>query len=291
MKLQDIGFYTLSNERAENVSPVSPLHFWFENELRNVRFSGGEPTLHHGLKQAISLCKKHNVEHIAISTNGTCSLNRYHELIDAGVNDFSISLDACCASVGKEMTGGINVFDKIVKTIEDLSKKTYVTVGVVFTEKNIDQCVDIVRFADSLGVSDVRVIPSAQYDKALLQLIEVAPDLLDKHPILKYRANHVIEGRHIRGIRDQDTKACPLVLDDIAVAGKYHFPCIIYMREQGNPIGKISNTMRLERLSWLQNTNTHLDPICKRNCIDACVDHNNYVMKNNKLIQNLKGML
>jgi hypothetical protein len=77
----------------------------------------------------------------------------------------------------------------------------------------------------------------------------------------------------------------------MAVAGKYHFPCIIYMREQGNPIGKISNTMRLERLSWLQNTNTHLDPICKRNCIDACVDHNNYVMKNNKLIQNLKGML
>ena len=30
----------------------------------------------------------------------------YDGLLAAGVNDFSVSLDACCASIGDRMTGG-----------------------------------------------------------------------------------------------------------------------------------------------------------------------------------------
>ena len=61
----------------------------------------------------------------------------------------------------------------------------------------------------------------------------------------------------------------------MAVALNYHFPCVIYMREQGNPIGKVSKNMRKERQEWFEKHNTFLDPICKNNCLDVCRDYNN----------------
>ena len=63
----------------------------------------------------------------------------------------------------------------------------------------------------------------------------------------------------------------------MAVAGNNHYPCIIYLREQGNPIGKIENInlIRQQRMEWIKNHNTHENEICKNNCIDVCVDYNN----------------
>jgi hypothetical protein len=53
------------------------------------------------------------------------------------------------------------------------------------------------------------------------------------------------------------------------------------MREHGNPIGKISQNMRQERVNWLKNHNTWLDPICKKNCLDVCIQHNNKIRDTN----------
>jgi hypothetical protein len=47
------------------------------------------------------------------------------------------------------------------------------------------------------------------------------------------------------------------------------------MREQGDPVGKIGPNMRQERLEWIKNHDTYCDPICKKNCLDVCIDYNN----------------
>jgi len=88
------------------------------------------------------------------------------------------------------------------------------------------------------------------------------------------RVTNFIAGKRIRGLTDSSVNSCPLVLDDSVIAGQYHYPCVIYMREQGSPIGVVSENMRQERLEWFENTNTHNDDICKRNCLDVCVDYN-----------------
>jgi molybdenum cofactor biosynthesis enzyme MoaA len=318
IKLEDIGFYTLSNKRAENSSVNSRLYrcemiltnacnfscpycrglrddckgevkfddamntinLWISEGLKNVRFSGGEPTLYRGLVDLVKRCKEGGVEHIAISTNGFTKYEKYLELIDAGVNDFSISLDGCCASIGDAMAGGIpGAWEKVVENIKRLSKITYVTVGMVFNETNIDQCVESVLFADSLGVSDIRVIPSAQYNKALSLLALLPENVLDKYPILRYRIENLNEGRHVRGLSEHDCNRCWLALDDMAVAGGEdglkHFPCIIHLREGGNPIGRVGTEMRQERLNWILNHDSFSDKICRENCLDVCVDYNN----------------
>lgn len=323
MKLEEIGFYTLTDERALNISPTSQMKrceiiinencnfkceycrgldshvfgdrkrkeltlseiketidLWCENEpLKNIRFSGGEPTYHKNIVEIVAYAKSKGVERIAISTNGSNKTELYDQLADAGCNDFSISLDAADPLTGDIMAGHIQgAWEKVVHNIEHISKLTYVTVGVVLTPGNVGKFIKIVEYADTLGVADIRVIPSAQWDQPLLELVNINQEVLDRHPILKYRVNKFVGGERVRGLLSSKVKSCPLVMDDSAVAGRDHYPCVIYMREQGAPIGRVGPNMRQERIDWFIKTNTHENKICKKNCLDACVDFNEKAM-------------
>jgi len=254
------------------------LNLWIKEGLKNVRFSGGEPTLYKDLSYLVELCRDGGVERIAVSTNGSMPFGYYKELIDSGVNDFSISLDSGCCAISEKLTGGIQgSFDRVTANIQKLSELTYVTVGMVFTEDNIDTCLKDVEFVYSLGVADIRVIPAAQFNQALEKLKGLPQEIRADCPILDYRIRHIEEGRHVRGIREGDNHYCPLVLDDMAIAGQWHFPCIIYLREGGNPIGEINENMRGERLRWYLTHNCYEDEICRKNCLDVCIDFNNKV--------------
>lgn len=309
--LKEIGFYTLSNDRAWKSSNETPLmrceivltdrcnfkcpycrglrddlkgdiafedakkvvEIWLSEGLKNVRFSGGEPTLWKGLDELVRMCKEGGVEYIAVSSNGSASKEKYQTLIDAGVNDFSISLDGGCCSIGDKMAGDIpGMWDKVVESIRFLSEQVYVSVGMVFTEDNVNDCVESVLYADSLGVSDIRVIPSAQFNEALSRLAALPEDVLAKYPILQYRIRNIKNGRHVRGSEKPLTK-CWLALDDMAVVDGKHFPCIIHMREQGDPIGPVTDNIREDRVNWIKNHNPNEDPICKANCLDVCIDY------------------
>ncbi len=314
MNLENIGFYTLSNKRAKNVSWESDLQrceliltnrcnfkclycrgiknelcgdislneakhiidIMCEGNIRNIRFSGGEPTLWKNLPELIQYVKtKKCIEHIAISTNGSASIKYYLKLYRLGVNDFSISLDACCAMNANLMAGTDVNFAHISKVIRILSNFTYVTVGVVLDKHNENDLNSIINYATSLGVSDIRIIPSAQYNQPL------NINLKTDYRILSYRINNIKKGQHVRGLNEADCNKCHLVKDDIAVLHNEHFPCIIYMREQGKSIGNIDNKtiseIRNERKKWFDKTNTYLDPICRKNCLDVCVEYNNKV--------------
>ena len=247
-----------------------------DTPLENVRFSGGEPTLHKSIIEIVAYAKTKGIKRIAISTNGSNKIELYKKLIGAGCNDFSISLDACCADDGDKMAGGVSgAWNKVVKNIEAISQMTYVTVGVVLTPENINKTIDTIRFAHKLGVADIRIISAAQWNKPIPRLNEVESEIKEAHPILKYRIKHFAEGRNVRGMTDADSKRCALVLDDSVIAGDFHFPCVIYMREKGEYIGKVSERMRIERVEWFKGHDCFKDDICRNNCLDVCIDYNN----------------
>jgi sulfatase maturation enzyme AslB (radical SAM superfamily) len=314
MKLEDIGFYTLSDKRAKNVSWQSDLqrceliltdrcnfkcaycrgikkelqgdlsskqakeivNIWTSANLHNIRFSGGEPTLWKDLLKLVEYTKsKKSLEHIALSTNGSANLNYYLDLWKAGVNDFSISLDACCSSTADLMAGTKAKFDHLSNVISKLSKLTYVTVGVVLDNRNIKELKEIVNFAKMLGVSDIRIIPSAQYNQKL------KINMNSKYPIFNYRINNTQNNIHVRGLSETDCRKCHLVKDDMIVLHGYHFPCVIYMREQGKAIGtvygKTTEQIRQERKEWFEKHDSFEDKICRIQCLDVCREHNNKV--------------
>ena len=314
MSLEKIGFYTLSDERARESSPASNMKrcemiltdncnfkcpycrgiredfngtmsledakkvvkYWADDGLENIRFTGGEPTVYPQLLELIKYTKEQGVKRIAISTNGSAPMNYYYKLIDAGVNDMSISLDACCSADGEIMAGGIpGVWERVVDNIKKISKVCYVTLGMVFVEETMGTVNDVVRFGSELGVADIRVITAAQYNQTMTHLINIDQDLLNKHPILAYRVKNFKANRNVRGLQEGDSHRCGIMMDDSAVVGDSHFPCIIYLREGGDPVGKVGPNMRQERIDWINSHDTHEDPICKNNCLDVCIDYNN----------------
>jgi len=315
-RLQDIGFYTLSDDRAIEASVTSPLwrcellitsacnfkclycrgidksanisfdyakdivDLWASDGLKNIRFSGGEPTIVSWLPDLIKHTKEKGIKRIAISTNGSAATDYYLRLLDLGVNDFSISLDACCASFGDKMAGVTGFFDTIINNIKELSRKTYVTVGCVFDEKNIEQSVKTIELAHSLGVADIRILTSAQYNKSLEFVEQIPIDIVNAHPILKYRVSNFKSGRNVRGLKKTDSHKCQLAIDDMAIKGRKHYPCIIYMRENGDPIGDVGIYMRKQRATWIETHDCFKDKICHKNCLDVCVDYNNKVRAN-----------
>jgi MoaA/NifB/PqqE/SkfB family radical SAM enzyme len=254
------------------------LKWWGNARLKNIRFSGGEPTLIPYLPLAVLLAVDEGVERVAISTNGSASPKLYKELVRCGMNDVSISLDACCAGTGDMMAGKSDVWKRVVDNITMLSELTYTTVGVVVTPDNASELKGIIEFADSLDVSDIRIVPSAQWNEFKTLDLNIHPEILRRYPILSYRIGNFLSGRNVRGMSKSDNPQCPLVLDDMAVIGKDHFPCIIYLREGGHPIGCIySHRIREERRRWFECRNVFEDPICRRNCLDVCIDYNNKV--------------
>lgn len=306
MKLENIGFYTLSDNRAKNSSEKSPLYrcemiltekcnfkcpycrklqnkkelsfyeakrileYWISEGLKNVRFSGGEPTLYKKLPDLVKIARRGKVEHIAISTNGSSNFDFYQHLINEGVNDLSISLDACCSNIFDMMSGTKHKWDTIINNIEKLSVLTYVTVGIVINNNNIKELSKIINFAHKLGVADMRIITLVSYNKKIQ--IKIPKKNLEIHPILKYR---MANNHRIRGLTLKDARKCRLVLDDMAVYNSKHYPCIIYLREGGQPIGYITNKTRTDRLQWYNNHNSWTDNICRRNCLDVCIAYNN----------------
>lgn len=319
-KLHDIGFYTLSDDRAMNTSANSPLwrcellitsacnfkcpycrgtdksanisyedakrviDLWCDHGLKNIRFSGGEPTCVEWLPDLIKYTNKKGVKRIAISTNGSASTDYYLNLFYNGCNDFSISLDACCSAFGDKMAGVSGMWYTVTENIRALAKLTYVTTGCVFDEKNINQSVQTIIFAHTLGVSDIRILTAAQYNKSLEFVRKIPKNIVKCHPILEYRVNNFKKGLNVRGLSEKDNHQCPLVLDDMAIKGNYHYPCIIHMREFGEPIGIVSENMREERLKWYQSHNCFNDEICRKNCLDVCIDYNNKVLELNSHI-------
>jgi MoaA/NifB/PqqE/SkfB family radical SAM enzyme len=248
---------------------------WCSQSLESIRFSGGEPTCWNGLIELVEFTKSRGVKNIAISTNGSANPTLYRELIAAGVNDFSISLDACCSSTGAIMAGKTGEWEKVVDNIRGISKLAYVTVGVVVNEDNVGELERTIEYAKLLGVADVRIISTAQENfKLPVENVSIDP----KYSILAYRLGNIMQGRHVRGLQATDSGRCGLVLDDMAVAGRYHFPCIIYLREQGDPIGPISDPIekvRTDRERWSKDRDSRTDMICSKNCLDVCVDYNN----------------
>lgn len=310
MRLEDIGFYTLSDNRARNAGLRSSLKrcellltgrcnfhcpyckaigspdlsyndartivkSWANQGLENIRFSGGEPTLWKHLTELVYFTKSSGIRRIAISTNGSAPHELYEKLLNAGINDVSISLDACCAADGDRMAGGISgAWEMVVNNLKWITKRVYTTVGIVLTKDNEIDASKIINFAYDCRVHDIRIIPAAQYSSTLHCYLD-QQNIIDKYPILKYRLQHFADNHPVRGLQSCDSHKCALVLDDMAVMGTSHYPCIIYLREGGQPIGEMSDDYRYQRYLWFKHHDTHSDPICSKNCLDVCVHYNN----------------
>jgi len=302
MKLEDIGFLEVIEERAKTIAPgrisycewiitshcnfkcpycnplkgelaIDPTYNQAKNiitllsweQCKYVHLTGGEPSTRKDLPEIINEIKSHGMR-AGISTNGSKPLSYYTFLVDSGIELFSISLDVHKKQLNRQFTLVDNVFDTVVNNIKEISSLVYTNVGVVLNDDNIGFYQDIIKFVSDLGVDDIRLMTATKYNKVLE--LDIPDDILSKHPILKFRVDNFNAGKNMRGSSLGLSHKCHLVKDDITIAGKYYFPCAVYAREGGSPIGEFNSNNEAERYAWFEKHDSYEDPICKKYCMD-----------------------
>lgn len=230
------------------------------NNCRHIQLTGGEPTLHPNFDEIVSVCKNKAMR-VGLSTNGTAGINRYLEL---GVDMFSISLDDYDQDI--LLKRGYKKPQLVIDTIKELSKTTYVNVGLVIDSLNINRIEDIINFILSLGVDDIKLSTSTKDE-----LIPKFNNDYRGYPILDYRVRNFKDGYQMRGWPGD---RCKIAENDITIVGNKHYPCLIYFREGGNEIGLIDEDIKKQRSLWVKTHKSKEDPICRKYCMDFKCEFN-----------------
>jgi MoaA/NifB/PqqE/SkfB family radical SAM enzyme len=97
-------------------------------EWQGLILTGSEITLHRDLPQWVRMAKQHGFEHVRIQTHGMRLANRNFcdELIEAGVDEFFISIAAADAATHDAITQVPGSFDKTLRGLELLESYDHV---------------------------------------------------------------------------------------------------------------------------------------------------------------------
>jgi MoaA/NifB/PqqE/SkfB family radical SAM enzyme len=122
----------------------------------------GEPMLVKSLPRMIRYLKDRGV-YVLFNTNGTLlSAKKYHELIDTGLDELRVSLDAADAKTFLAVRGK-NFFDRIVRNVQGFTAlqrelgitAPRVSLWLTGLQETVDQLPAFVRLAAAMGVREV----------------------------------------------------------------------------------------------------------------------------------------
>ncbi|MDD3119938.1 MAG: radical SAM protein [Candidatus Gracilibacteria bacterium] len=150
-----------------------------------VVFTGGEPTVHPDIIEAIKYAKKIGYTSIQIQTNGRAfaDYNYCLELIEAGVNEFAPSLHGFNPETHDMLVGVPGAWKKTVVGLANLQKlKQFVLMNTVITKQNYKELPNLATLFIKLGVSQfqlafIHILGSADKNK-----IEIVPKKSDIIP-------------------------------------------------------------------------------------------------------------
>jgi len=134
----------------------------YPNIARVVLHGIGEPMLVKDLAQRVRYLKDRNI-YVLFNTNGTLLTEANgRALIDAGLDELRVSLDAAESEVF-QMVRGKDFFDKIVANVRNFTRlqrelnapKPRVSLWLTGLRETVDQLPNFVRLAHSVGVTEV----------------------------------------------------------------------------------------------------------------------------------------
>jgi MoaA/NifB/PqqE/SkfB family radical SAM enzyme len=256
--------------------------------LRHLHFTGGEAALVRDLPDMVRLARARGVEHLSITSNGTLPADAYLELVDSGLDEVRISLDADEPALGEELTLRHSAWRQTVRTIRGLSaarrpgKDFFLIVNTVVGRRNRHRLVEIVRFLLDLGPDDIKLITDVDTRGdagfAAPELLAGVAGLLagsppGAFPLLRRKVRTVFApdavgletvAPHPRAWR------CYIPLTERTVDAGHYYPCSVYLREGGRPLGRLDEPQTVQRArtaEFVRDGDCLNDPICRRYCL------------------------
>ena len=124
--------------------------------IEGVVFTGGEPTIHPDILQAVSIAKDLGFKSIQIQSNGRmfAYFDFCKNLINAGVNEFSPALHSSKPEIHDELTSSPGAWSQVIQGINNLKLLgQYVLTNTVITSKNYQDLPNLARLLVKLDVN------------------------------------------------------------------------------------------------------------------------------------------
>jgi molybdenum cofactor biosynthesis enzyme MoaA len=259
--------------------------------IRLVQFTGGEASLVPDLPAMIRAARRRGVERTSVTSNGTLPIARYLALVDAGLDELKISIDAADAAEGRALTGRAGAWEAAVATVRalaaarDAGARFHLGVNTVVGARNRGRLPELVRFFLSLGPDDLKLITEVDSRDSLADfpgaaavragLEEICAALPPgRFPLLRLKAGTVF-ARHAIGLEAEPALPgrpwrCLIPLTERTVDGAYYYPCSVYAREGGAPLGAVSDPPEEQRrrtARFVREGDCLSDRICRRYCL------------------------
>jgi molybdenum cofactor biosynthesis enzyme MoaA len=260
--------------------------------VQHLHFTGGEASIVPGVVEMVAEARRRGVPHLSMTTNGTVSAARYVELVHAGLTELRVSIDAKDAALGARMTGSERAWSKsiaAVKTVaaaRDAGAKVRLLVNTVVGNANRAELAGIVKFLLSLGPDDVKLITDVdardglpdfpEYGAVMRELGELMESLPPaRYPLLRRKLKTVF-ARDSIGLEPTAPSRlgrswrCYIPMTERTVDGVSYYPCSVYLREGGAPIGALTESageQRRKSAEWVRENDCREDPICQRYCL------------------------
>lgn len=259
--------------------------------IRHVHFTGGEASLVRSLPGMARCARARGVERLSITTNGSLPPERYLALVDAGVDEIRVSLDAADRGRGDALAGRAGSWDAAVETLEALSfarragERFFLIVNTVVSPANRRHLPATLRFLLGFAPDDLKLITEVDrredlgaFPEAPLVRAELEALLADQPkqalPLLRRKLRTVFSPDAVGLDAERPPRGrpwrCFIPLTERTVDTEHYYPCSVYLREGGAPLGRVSNPPEVQRarsVAFVREAECLADPICRRYCL------------------------
>jgi molybdenum cofactor biosynthesis enzyme MoaA len=261
-----------------------------QTPIRHLHFTGGEATLVRAMPEMVSLARARGVERVSVTSNGTMPPEVYRALVERGIDEIRISLDAADAALGRALTQRRDAWAAAVRAISELAALRaalapfFLIVNTVVGPRNRARLPEIVRFVLSLGPDDVKLITEVdekrtlpdfadreEVARALRALLAAYPE--DAFPLLRRKIETVFVPDAI-GLDalpgGEGDFRCYIPLTERTVDALHYYPCSVYLREGGAPLGRLDDSpeeQRARTAAFVRRGDCRIDPICREYCL------------------------
>ena len=260
--------------------------------VQHLHFTGGEASIVPGVVEMVAEARRRGIPHLSMTTNGAVAPTRYVELVRAGLTELRVSIDARDAAMGAQLTGTSKGWAKSIEAVRavaaarDGGAQVRLLINTVVGHGNRADLAQIVKFLVSLSPDDVKLITDVDARDALPDFPEyraVVSELAalvrslpgDRFPLLRRKLQTVFAKDSIgleptAAQRTSPSWRCYIPLTERTVDGVSYYPCSVYLREGGAPIGSLNDsaaTQREKTAQWVRSNDCRTDPICQRYCL------------------------